>query len=264
MKCADCLLVSALLVVGVAACDDDEESTTDAMMAGFGDAAVGDAAVIDAPVIDAPATDVPVGDASGDVTGADTASALPMCQVDFDATISAKLRSTADDYVRIWFNGVLVAEPNTLWSVLKEYDVNVFLHAGWRNVIAIEARNEWELDGLDRGFIAELAYTSGGTPQFVDTDTTWKVSPAPAPAPVPELTWTALDFDDSGWAQAVSIGKSGIPPWGQVVFNTAAEWLWSYLPNGPAATKADKEVLRFRKVFFMNASALATDQPTCR
>jgi hypothetical protein len=183
---------------------------------------------------------------------------LPPCTVPIDATTTAKLRTTADDFVRIWFNGVLVAEPNSLWPTLKQYDVNVFLNAGRRNVIAIEARNEYEQSGLDRGFIAELEYTVDGKSYFVDTDPSWKVNDTLIEG------WTALDFDDSTWKTPVSLGKSGIPPWGNVVFNTSAEWLWSYLPDKGPAEKPDNEKLWFRKVFFMNAAGQATDQPVCR
>ncbi len=183
---------------------------------------------------------------------------LPSCAVSTEATTSAKLRTTADDYVRIWFNGVLVAEPTSQWPTLKQYDVNVFLHAGRRNVIAIEARNEFEQGGLDRGFIAELEYTVSDKSYFVDTDPSWKVNDAEVSG------WTSLDFDDSGWKTPISLGKSGIPPWGQVVFNTNAEWLWTYYPDKSPAEKADNEKLWFRKVFFMNAAGQATDEPVCR
>jgi hypothetical protein len=238
-------------------CDDEggvNQPKADAdSTSGNSDGSVRDTATIGS--LDAAVTLVDGSSTSGADASVDV---LPACAVPTDATTSAKLRTTADDYVRIWFNGVLVAEPTSLWPTLKQYDVNVFLHAGRRNVIAIEARNEQEQGGLDRGFIAELEYIVDAKSYFVDTDTTWKVNGT-------EVTgWTGLDFDDSGWKTPVSLGKSGIAPWGSVVFNTNAEWLWTYYPDKSAAEKADNEKLWFRKVFFMNAAGQATDQPVCR
>jgi len=239
-----------------AACSDDETIS-------LGNPDVGstsgssDGGIVDAPTV--LPTDTSVTNMDSGTSGMDASvDVLPPCTVAADATTSAKLRTTADDFVRIWFNGELVAEPGTLWYSLKQYDVKVFLNAGRRNVIAIEARNELEQGGLDRGFIAELEYTVDGKSYFVDTDPSWKVNDVQVDG------WTALDFDDSAWKTPVSLGKSGIPPWGQVVFNTNAEWLWSYYPDKNPAEKPDNEKLWFRKVFFMNAAGQATDQPVCR
>lgn len=239
----------------------DSEKTAGRVPDGGG---VVDGAALDAPMADAAATaDVaadapePPADAGMDAQ-AEVAPALPTCSTAAEATKTAILRVTADDYVRIWFNGVLVAEPASLWSVLKQYDVQVFLNGGRPNVIAVEARNEWKQNGLDRGFIAELAYTVGDVTQYVNTDPSWKVATQEVSG------WTDLAFDDGTWATPVSIGRSGIAPWGPVVFNTEAEWLWSYLPDQPADLKVAKETLWFRKVFFMNDQGRATSAQPCR
>ncbi len=192
----------------------------------------------------------------------DAIEELPPCPVSPDASFTAKLRVTADDYISIWFNGEFVAAPTTLWGALKEYDVQVYLYPGRRNVIAVEARNEWKQNGYDRGAIVELQYTVADTPRFVNSDITWKVSGAVEDG---GTAWTALDFDDSAWANAVSLGASGIAPWGPIVFNTTAEWIWSYVPDQAAADKVDRETIWLRKVFYMDESGVASsDAGRCR
>lgn len=263
-------LLAAALVMG-SGCEDEESSRLppDASVIGPGgpdagvlDSAADRGAADVSPLADALGEDAPPSDAGADAlpsdAGGDATAALPLCTLPAEAQKTAILRVTADDYVRIWFNGALVAEPNSLWGVLKQYDVQVFLNGGKKNVIAVEARNEWKQSGLDRGFIAELAYTVADVTFFVNTDASWKVSTSEA------TNWTALDFDDSAWATPVVLGPSGIAPWGPVVFNTNAAWLWSYLPNQAADAKVDKETLWFRKVFFMNDQGLASDVQPCR
>jgi hypothetical protein len=203
-------------------------------------------------------------DVSADAADAsiDVIEELPPCPVAPDASFTAKLRVTADDYISIWFNGEFVAAPTSLWGTLKEYDVHVFLYPGRPNVIAVAARNEWKQNGYDRGAIVELEYTVADTSRFVNSDESWKVSPEVQDG---GTAWTALDFDDSAWANAVSLGASGIQPWGPIVFNTTAEWIWSYVPNQPAADKVDRETILLRKVFYMDESGVASsDAGRCR
>ncbi len=182
---------------------------------------------------------------------------LPPCDVDIgrDDTLDAKLRVTADDNVSIWFNGVLVAEPKSLWQVLKEYDVAVYLYPNRRNVIAFQATNLFEQAGWDRGLVAELLYTLNGESAYVNSDSTWKVSDTLIEG------WEGYDFDDRGWANALALGKSNSPPWSSVGLNSEAEWLWSYDPSGAPAEKPDNEVNYFRKVFYMNELGEASDEP---
>jgi len=211
------------------------------------------------------------GDASLDASSADSGApadsgalvdaALPPCNVDAgqDATVTAKLRVTADDLVSIWFNGELVAEPTSLWQTLKEYEVAVFLYPNRKNVIAFKATNVYEQDGYDRGLVAELLYTLNGSPAYVNSDTSWKVSATLSD------DWDALDFDDSGWANAVSLGPSSQPPWSSVGLNSEAQWIWSYSPSGAPSEKPDNEVNYFRKTFYMNEEGEASsEQPACQ
>jgi hypothetical protein len=191
---------------------------------------------------------------------------LPPCPVPPDASFTAKLRANADDYLTIWFNGQFVAAPTSLWPTPKEFDVQVFLYPGKRNVIAVEARNAWEQNGYDRGAIIELEYTVGDSARFVNSDATWKVSPLPDGGTTLDAGegWTALDFDDSSWQNAISLGKAGIPPW-TVAFNGNAEWIWSYKPDQAASEKPQEETILLRKVFYMDESGVASSEPgRCR
>jgi hypothetical protein len=173
-----------------------------------------------------------------------------------DSTLAARLRVTADDIVSIWFNGELVAEPTSLWQTLKEYEVAVFLYPNRKNVIAFKATNLYEQGGYDRGLVAELLYTLNDAPAYVNSDSTWKVSATLSDG------WEALDFDDSGWANAVSLGPSNQPPWSSVGLNSEAQWIWSYAPSADPGSKPDNEVNYFRKEFYMNEEGAASGEPT--
>ena len=57
------------------------------------------------------------------------------------------------------------------------------------------------------------------------SNATWKVS---LTAPT---GWQAVNFDDSGWANATEYGSYGVGPWGTSVsgmpLDTPAKWIWS-------------------------------------
>lgn len=242
-----------------------DASATDAgALDASAEAAATDAASMDAAVT---ADAEPSADAESDAT-ADTGSdaqddaepvdTRPVCDGDPATTFTATLRATCDDRVRIYFNGVLVAEPDTNWNVLHEYAVSVYLYPGKRNTIALEARNLWEQGGFDRGVIAELDYTLNNVRRFVDTDESWLLSTQLIDG------YTDPDFDDSAWGHPVALGKSGISPWSSVPFNTDAEWLWSYLPNGDPSVKPDNETIYLRKSFYMDESGEAQPSAPCR
>ncbi|MDX2023546.1 MAG: hypothetical protein SF187_25135 [Deltaproteobacteria bacterium] len=260
-RCIRLGLFVAASAAGLVACSDDESRTPslDGGTINGGSDALMDVAAMDQRPGDTSGDGSLALDAGVDATPADAGVDAPPCNVAPTAEATARLRVTCDDFVKIYFNGVLVDAPTSLWSTLKEYDVKVYLYPQKRNVIAFECKNAYEQGGLDRGAIAELVYTAANQTKYVKTDSTWRAS-ATAPA-----NWIDLNFDDKQWAAATSLGASGIPPWSQVFPDSGAEWLWTYIPNAAPADKPDDETNYFRKVFFMDTQGVASDvAPACQ
>jgi hypothetical protein len=150
--------------------------------------------------------------------------------------VPAHIVTTTDDFMRLWINGVLVGDDGSEWSTPKSYDVEIFCGS---NNIALEGRNMWNTDGLDRGIILDLAYAGS----HVVTDSTWRVLAAPPSG------WTDPSFDDNAWAPATDIGPEGEAPWGAVIGPSSAHWIWSYDPNLPGSMKVEAETIGARKTF---------------
>lgn len=147
--------------------------------------------------------------------------------------VRAELSASADDKGEVFINGKSVATI-TDWKNAKTIDVTKHLHEG-TNVIAARVENA----GGKAGFIAKLETvhpTLGSNRQKFDekqhaglrwinvyvTDATWLASKEEATG------WNKLKFDDKEWKPAISVGKLGDQPWGDVLTPpsaTAAESL---------------------------------------
>ncbi|HEY3915429.1 MAG TPA: heme-binding protein, partial [Verrucomicrobiae bacterium] len=138
-----------------------------------------------------------------------------------DGLLKSHLMVTADDSAEVYINGKKVASPSD-WKKPNNADVTKDIVAG-ENVIAAKCQNE----GGASGFIARLQMmlpTLGSADQtykpkahaglrWIDTivtDTNWVWSDNPG------SNWTRVAFDDSSWKPAVSLGKLGTQPWGDV------------------------------------------------
>lgn len=211
----------------------------------------------DAGEADAGALDASRSEPDADTPQPDAAVGLPPCPDPSGSELTATLQATADDYVKVFFNGQDLGFPMSGWSSQKSASVGIYLDPGKVNVIAIEAINAFAQGGPDRGAILEVAYQDPqDVTRYLVTDESWKVSDTAPPG------WTNDDFDDSGWANATSLGKSGVSPWGSVLTSSDAEWLWSYLP-GDVGTKPTEETRYFRKRFYMDAATGVYTDPTC-
>lgn len=151
-----------------------------------------------------------------------------------EARVPATLELRVDDFFSVWVGGEHLKTSTDLWHTPQKLSLEV--RCG-ENVIAIEARNQWKTDGLDRGAIAQL--TVGDL--VVVTDDSWKHGDGPE--------WTGLGFDDRGWRQAVVIASHGAPPWGAVLGASTAKWVWSGPVGGPATGKVEVETVKLRKTF---------------
>jgi len=262
--------VAALAVV--VACGDDETPINvgldGAVSFGIADAS--------APVdsggspTDAAPTEAGPTDAGGD---ADAAT----CSIPEGATVTAEIKVNADDYLRLYVNGVLVDDKQTTWPTTDKVVVTLFRSPLRKNVIAVEARNAFNAGGFDRGFVADLGFDAGadagpdsGVPNIV-TDSSWRIIgdatdgglpdgglPDGGAAGVP--AWFAPGFDDTGWFAPVDQGPHGMAPWGAVFGTSSARWLWSY-DSSTAATKAAADVVYFRKAFYLDLAGVARDTP---
>jgi len=135
--------------------------------------------------------------------------------------VRAELVTTADDKGEVFINGQSVATIKD-WKEAVVVDVTRHLHEG-TNVITARIENA----GGKAGFVARLQTvhpTLGSDRQKFNaaqhaglrwinvhvTDTSWLVSTEETPG------WKKIKFDDHAWKPAVSVGKIGDQPWGNV------------------------------------------------
>ena len=131
----------------------------------------------------------------------------------------AVITATGDDEVVVYVNGKKVIEHNA-WQTTKKADVTDELEPG-KNTIAIRGKNS----GGDAAVIAMLEITKANKEkQLFGTDATWLVTKTETPK------WEQPEFGDAGWAKAVSRGRVGVGPWGDVF-------------SVPVATAAEKLIL---------------------
>jgi putative heme-binding domain-containing protein len=141
--------------------------------------------------------------------------------------LRAELITSADDKGEVFINGKSVAKIAD-WKNAVTADVTKFLHEG-TNVIAARIENA----GGKAGFIARLQTihpTLGSHQQKFDakqhaglrwinvyaTDSSWLVSKEE------QAGWNKVKFEDKDWKKAVSVGKIGDKPWGDVFASPTA------------------------------------------
>ncbi len=124
----------------------------------------------------------------------------------------ATLVVSCDNQAAVFVNGAPVAE-NSEWSAPTSVPVTKQLKAG-ENLIAVRAANQ----GGSAGLLVKLEISEpGGKKTVVVSDASWLVSDAGAQG------WQTPAFKpDARWAAAVSLGKLGTPPWGNVLDGTRA------------------------------------------
>ena len=121
---------------------------------------------------------------------------------------SAHVWAACDNEMWLTIDGHLVGWNNQ-WQSPTVADVTKLLHAG-KNAVTIHAANA---DG-PAGLILKLhVETVSGKSIDLVTDSSWRVL-----GDTPK-TWQDIEFDDSSWKPAVSLGKYGIGPWGDIASN---------------------------------------------
>lgn len=198
------------------------------------------------------------GEAAAAGAGGAPSGGDPRCaSIGSDATVTAHLRITADNECDVVVNGEPVGST-TNWGAAVTIDVSLFVHPGRRNVVAVVGRNTSSQGGNDRGIIGELTTTvAEAEVPLIVTNYDWLVSQTPGE------DWTSLDYDDSSWIEATEIAAVGDAPWGAVLQNPDARWIW-FAPI-PASTteKPNEEATYARRVFYFDSDGALTAEPLC-
>ncbi|MDQ6631632.1 MAG: heme-binding protein, partial [Verrucomicrobiota bacterium] len=125
-----------------------------------------------------------------------------------DANVAkAVLSAAGDDEAQIFLNGKMVLDTKT-WEKAIRADVTGELRKG-ENVLAVRGKNR----GAGQAAVIALLEINLGkrNKQFIGTDANWLYSSQEFSG------WEKNKFDDSSWSKAVSLGKLGVKPWGDVM-----------------------------------------------
>src|SRR6185503_4135102 len=128
----------------------------------------------------------------------------------------AVLTTTGDDRVTAFVNGKQVAE-NRNWKNAVSVDVTKEIKQG-QNALALRGRN----NSSSAGVIAKVEFTLKDKKELVVTDSSWLASRTDVEG------WQTVEFKAGAWEKAISRGKLGVEPWGDVLATpvaTAAERL---------------------------------------
>lgn len=118
----------------------------------------------------------------------------------------ATLTCAGDDEIQVFINGEKVAEGSG-WEKPIRKNVAKQLDGG-DNVIAIRGKNQ----SGPAGVIAMLEINEARNhKQYIVTDDSWISGETESKG------WTDADFKAQGWTRAVSLGKLGVKPWGDVL-----------------------------------------------
>lgn len=109
---------------------------------------------------------------------------------------------TADNSYELYVNGKFVGREGA-WETVERYDITRLLKIG-RNVIAVKCRNE---DG-PAGLLVQLE-AGKKREVMVISDDSWMVGEE-------ERGWQTIEFDDSHWQKAKTLGVPPCPPWGEL------------------------------------------------
>jgi len=143
---------------------------------------------------------------AGGATAGEVAVFRKNFQIGFEPR-EARLIATGDDEIIVFLNGKEVAR-STFWKEPVSVDVTSAVREG-ANVLAARAKNG--APGA-AGVLVKLEVRSPNmSALFVVSDAAWLTSATETNG------WNASDFPVTGWKRAVSLGKLGVAPWGEVL-----------------------------------------------
>tara|TARA_R110002050_G_scaffold286121_2_gene436319 strand:- start:72087 stop:74933 length:2847 start_codon:yes stop_codon:yes gene_type:complete len=126
---------------------------------------------------------------------------------DTDLT-NAELLVSVDHSYTMYINGKEISKGND-WRKVDHINVTDFLLKGKKNVIAIAGINEGNIANPAGILFAMKITYADGKEQSIGSDTNWKCT-----ATLPNQSWTAIDFEDTGWENVRNYGSSY---WGNLI-----------------------------------------------
>lgn len=179
------------------------------------------------------------------------------CRPELDTNVTAVALMTADDEYKLFANGVLIDDRVRPWTQPELYVLNLFRNPQRANVIAVQATNRFNQDGIDRGFVGDITLMLPAAPTAVHivTDASWKLQLGEV------ANFHVPSFNDSSWPNAIDEGPNGTPPWGPILGESRARWLWAYMANSAAGTKPMVETVSARKTFYIGINGTIHDTP---
>jgi alpha-L-rhamnosidase len=121
---------------------------------------------------------------------------------------SGRCMIAADNRFTLFINGGKAAEGSSNKMAMST-DITKHLRTG-SNILAVEAINEGDT-GNPAGLLATFRFQfDQGSPLVIVTDEKWKVEIDPLKG------WKTAAFHDRAWSNAMTLGKSGCKPWGDV------------------------------------------------
>jgi hypothetical protein len=123
----------------------------------------------------------------------------------------ARLRVSADDWFDARLNGKALGTGDD-WHAGRQFENLAHLLKPGTNVLAIVAENKpANVVANPAGLIAclEVRFADGETLKLV-SDATWRWAKSGASG------WDTAGFDDGAWAKAMTVGRYGDAPWGQI------------------------------------------------
>jgi HEAT repeat protein len=142
----------------------------------------------------------------------------------------AQVTISADNLFELFLNGAPVcANPSEIdaWRSPRTAAVGHLLRAG-TNVLAVAATNT--VPGAAGLILKLVGREADGGVVAVTSDDQWRCSGTPAAG------WEGVEFDDSSWAPAYTLGPLGLSPWGDLGLRLSAaagldfagaQWIWT-------------------------------------
>ncbi|QDU71456.1 alpha-L-rhamnosidase [Mucisphaera calidilacus] len=145
----------------------------------------------------------------------------------------ASICLTADDSLRLWFNGERLGDHFGHTST-RVFEFGALVHAG-TNTIAIEVNNGGEAPNPAGLMAVAVVESDSGRRDVMVTDPQWESA-----ASMPE-DWQEQETDDELWGEVRIIGPYGMAPWGQATSSARRRIPAVYLRN---EVNLDRPVVR--------------------
>jgi putative heme-binding domain-containing protein len=121
--------------------------------------------------------------------------------------VKATLTADGDDEITVFLNGWKVGQSSD-WKQPVTVDVTTSMHPG-RNVLALRGRNG--ATGPAGVWVRLEVRSPNNFGLYILTDQSWRCASHEVSG------WETPEFSDQDWGKPASLGKVGVPPWGDVL-----------------------------------------------